>query len=827
MADDIRFYEKELQQYRIILDAENPDEMFRKAGVTPLVAAPEGKRKCIIMLALSFFSGRGEGRTNPIHISRYEYSVEGREEKEYSGRYQLEVIPRYIIKELKDSQIDDIEFIVLETKQVRQPQDNQEIWVDEHQCKTVTENGSERNPSEAEFFISRTLRYIANELKGKVDVKNVKFVEYCLSDIPRTDMSRLMDLVRKESGAENGTGQNADIYIDIHGGPRGTQQLLINLLSILGEEGIIIDPRHILTVDVGEAPIKVAGESFRVNDFVSGIHEFTNYGRMKSLDTFYEKRPSKPEELLAAMRNVSYAIQVCDMATFEPALVKLAEKLTDFKANGDRNDYLYSFMNLLVQGYDPLIKPEGDGYVADTDPREEIRWCKKKGLYQQMLTLCESKIPAFLSTYPENNAVLQYDPGLIEEGEEKHGNYELYNFMFNRTINAVVKEAQPTDGVYRANMEKFPTQYELELNNSEVLTDLIQMHFELKDLRNHSNHGSTNGQGDASSTNESPGTDVQKQTTQHTDFVKDENPEKYLTELVDKYLGRIEDAIKLQTDDSDYPGQQRKIFLNKDTLSEEVQKLRKYITNHDNYVSGHDAELTNERLKRAYRLIGELSAITSVEERLHVLNDRDSSTVREIYNIWYAAKDNILSYEEWLNTKFLTTSNNLWKTFGKSLGSCYNKPSFLYRLADAVDIENAASTSDAEDGVDNEGTSYSADGSLEQEVQALATYLKNNYESISTADAPQLTNQKLQELYKTLCAAEPYCDKSNNEKENAIKNCDISLLAHVSCQGNAGGRTDKEWAKTALKNKNSHPYWINIGNKLQDGLTKGWLMGQL
>lgn len=817
MADNIRFYEKDLKQYRIILDAENPDEKFRKAGMTPLVVSSESKRKCIIMLALSIYTGRKLSSTEIIRIPRYEYSVEGREKKEYSGRYQLEVIPKYIMKELKDTSADEIEFIVLETKEVREPQNEKEIVIEDRICKTVLEDGTERNPSEAEFFISRILRYIEKELTDTVDTANVKFVEYYLSDVPRTDMSRLMDLVRQESEIGEFKGQNADIYIDIHGGPRGTQQLLINLLSILGEEGIFIDPNHILTVDVGEAPIKVAGESFRVNDFVSGIHEFTNYGRMNSLDTFYKNRPSKPEELLDAMRNVSYAIQVCDMATFEPALIKLAEKLTDFKVNGDRNDYLYSFMNLLVQGYDPLIKPAGDGYIADTDPQEEIKWCKKKGLYQQMLTLCESKIPEFLSTHPsKDKAIIRYDSDLMAVGEEKHGDYELYNYIFNRTVNSFAKEEKPTDGVYRANMDGYAAAYEVQLNKSKVLSDLLEKHFKLKGLRNHSNHGSTNGQEEENQISEK------------------EHTEESLQSLATEYLNRIETILKMQQDSKKYPGEHY-IFIGRDELSDEVHQLRTFIKSNDCYIQeqelGNALQLTNIKLRKLYGLVGAICRKNSVAERLQVLDSNDQSTIREIHKVWNNKnKQNQLTYDVWLREKFLTNDMSFWKKVGNALASCYNNPNFLYRLADIAVTTDDVHTTHAieasnigEDVVATDNT----DVSLEQQVRSLAEYLRTNYESICTDEAPRLTNQKLQGLYMTLCAAEPYWDKSVEEKANAVEKCDIALLAYLFHQGRMDGRTDREWAKTALRNKKSSPYWINVGNKLQEGLTKGWLVSQL
>lgn len=671
-TEPIRINVKDLETCRVILDEDRQETVFNHDDQWPLVPVPTGGRKCVILLALSVYPGRFG--TAPINMRKNDYAVAGRTEKEYSGRYQMEVVPKYIMNELKDSSIKDVEFIILETNEVHTPQDHV-VMMDNRCCEADMTDDDHINPTEAEYFIYRTRRYIDMELAGKIDKDHVRFVEYYLSDQPRKDMPNLMDLVRRETGS----GSAADIYIDIHGGPRGTQQLLINLLSILGEEGVEIDPDHIFTVDGNGAPITVAGESFRVNDFVSGIHEFTNYGRMNSLNAFYENRDYKPGELLEAMNAVSYAIQACDMAEFETVLPDLAAALTDFKRTGNKEDYLYTFLDLLVRGYDPLIKSDGDAFYADTDPRKEITWCKTKGLYQQMLTLCEASIPRFLSTYPVDRPIIQYDPDLVTLADEKRKYYELYNYMFNRVINAIAKEDQPTDGWYRALTDGYAARFQMRLGHSDTLMDLLKMHFELKELRNHSNHGSLSG----NHTGDQPDEGGDKQS----DAQKERHglaAEQYLNDLVQNYLDYIEDLIKMQTDQTFHPGEQRSIKVKKDPLADKVSRLSQYLKKADRLQETYANTIDNVKLRNLYRLICTAAGYDEPEQRRAAIQEMDQSTVMEIYRNWLRLDGNTMDYNTWLLEMFLKDSDK--KSFSKkaseSLAGCCKSMRFMYSLVD-------------------------------------------------------------------------------------------------------------------------------------------------
>lgn len=503
--------EQELNRFRTVLNAGSHGDSQNSCGRGPIYTAPDGNRKCVIMLALSVYLGRYTAPT--ISYGNASYAVNGRDVKEYTGAYQLEVVPKYVMKELAAQDINDVEFIILETDEVHTRQDKP-VTLGGQQYVTLTSDGFEANPTEAEAFICRMLEYAGDDLATRN--LNLHFVEYYLSDNPRKDMPNLLDLVRAEAGfasvsAGMQCSQSADIYIDIHGGPRATQQLLINLLSILGEEGITINPDNIFTVDGKDEPISRAGESFRINDFVSGIHEFVHYGRMQSLNRFYvnsrEPISEKGGRLIEVMKDVSSAIQLCDMAWFEDLLPDLADALTEFGGSGEEKRYLGSFLDLIVRGYAPLIAwDETDQrYKPCNDALTEIEWCRDKGLYQQMLTICESSVPKYLV----DHNVIEYDAYVEYIGNKYKSYYELYNYLFNHIINAardnkgVDLESIMCSDKTRVYKAYFSIQIKEE-NVPHTLREMLDLHFSLKDRRNQSNHGSRTGSSHNRNADETP-----------------------------------------------------------------------------------------------------------------------------------------------------------------------------------------------------------------------------------------------------------------------------------------------------------------------------------
>lgn len=539
---------KDLAPYRIILDADNRNEAFRRAGYYPLIMPSEGHKKCVIVLSLSVYGGRSNEKVPVIDLTPRKYAAAG-SDIIYTGGYQLEAVPKYIMNEVMKHDVESVEFIMLETDLVHTTQEK-EVLIEGRPVIEINEEGQEQMPTEASFFIRQMLDYIDETITPKYGKKDIHFIEYYVTEKTSLDLARLILLLRNEFTAgdpEDEIDENEwnDIYIDTHGGPRETQQLLLNLMAVLREEHIHIDGKAIYSVSgVGEnMKVVNAGEGFNISDFVSGIHEFINYGRMQSLNRFYPDLDELPEataNLLRTMQDVSDAVQLCDMAWFENLLPELAQKLTEFKNSEEDKGYLGSFKDLIVSGYWPMIQYDTTSheYRPHNDALTLIQWFRNKGLYQQMLTICESAV----TRYVYDHRIIRYDAFIKFIGKKNKFNYELYNWLFNRIITGCKSEYGGTITVkegpdFERNMiypaTKVINAYFTLDQNAVTLREFLLIHFELKQMRNHSNHGSR--QADGGHGKESPMVDLLAKLDRYIELMQtladwNENPDPSRTE---------------------------------------------------------------------------------------------------------------------------------------------------------------------------------------------------------------------------------------------------------------------------------------------------------
>lgn len=185
-------------------------------------------------------------------------------------------------------------------------------------------------------------------------------------------------------------------------------------------EGILIDQNNIHAVDFidtnsqakkpqkNPAPIANAAEEpteefpttfltsgkdiFSIMNFVSGIHECSNYGQVKSLNLTVDKKNRPAEKkILQFMQTIAEGIQLCDVVKFENGLRDLSDALSKLKkAPRDikNTGYLTLFQELIRDSYGTKLLDNKHRSTID-----EIKWCLEKGFIQQALTLLESKMP--------------------------------------------------------------------------------------------------------------------------------------------------------------------------------------------------------------------------------------------------------------------------------------------------------------------------------------------------------------------------------------------------------------------------------------------------
>lgn len=480
-----------------IENIKNVDEEYKKT---------DKKNKNILLLALSTFT-YGE-----LNTSYFKYEGQDHPE-EYV--YQLEPVPEMLLEKFRDEnngeKLDEI--IVLSTDQGTNPVEK--VWnKDRRKFRLVSESGSKVSPYQ--FFKYRIKTYIDQKIKDSSDDKYP--LDFKLIEIKSTTqdngvqeaISRILDEIRSDKN------KDAQLYIDMHGGPRDQQDLLTSVISLLQFEDSAnskrLKPENVFNVAYNNSKrtstIQRARDTITIQNFVSGIHEVINYARTESLEEFIRMKKDwnlngYESRLINAMKGLAQSIQLMDLSNFqtqENILYDLLQpdQFDNYKDNANEASYIFMFIDSIKQSYRELFE-------NGRSTPNEIRWCMKKGFYQQALTLIESKMPYY---YMDHNFI-KYSQGIYESlpksnpykiciKDTHNGGYNEYykyseifepspdideeealkrekekekyaNWAFNSKVNWMIqRDVDPYDKDLRSNIVKFKSKLDNYENKSDI-----------------------------------------------------------------------------------------------------------------------------------------------------------------------------------------------------------------------------------------------------------------------------------------------------------------------------------------------------------------------
>lgn len=317
----------------------------------------------VLLLALSTFGSF-------LKSTQYSCETAGITDQ-VDGYYQLEPVPKMLAKLLADGKEYLDKIVMLCTKETL------------NIATVKTPEGKVLTISPVEYF-QRSVRSYLNPYSKNEDC----FVTINVSlDSPYDGIQRVIEALRNINTPK--------LYLDTHGGIRGIQRIMEATVSLLKIEHINVEAAY--AVEFGANPRIISEtENMKIFDFVAGVNEFITCGRADTLKEYsnascQEGSNSQEKELISAIQIVSNGIQWCCIPEFERGLSKLQ---TFFKDNNsslntsDQFSYLDIYKKDIERDYQKLVKKHN---VAD-----EINWCRKKGFYQQALTLIESKISTLL-----------------------------------------------------------------------------------------------------------------------------------------------------------------------------------------------------------------------------------------------------------------------------------------------------------------------------------------------------------------------------------------------------------------------------------------------
>lgn len=268
---------------------------------------------------------------------------------------------------------------------------------------------------ETEFGVVTHLEFLKRRIVKEFPHLADKFVELDYSDdaeleINISQIAEIADAVTNY--AKKFPAEKIKIHADMTGGFRHTSMLMLSVIQLLKYRGIEIG--EILYSDPDKKIVYRANEIQKVFTLITGADEFVKFGSVEALQEYFAENPNAATaKLLDAMKKFSETIKICRTADIESDLKNLGAQIKIFRdtKNKDVQSELFAKIIETVEAeYGILIK--GNATRPDI-----IRWCMKKGFWQQAMTLCTEWLPEEII----NRKIFEPTSELIKKDAENEG----------------------------------------------------------------------------------------------------------------------------------------------------------------------------------------------------------------------------------------------------------------------------------------------------------------------------------------------------------------------------------------------------------------------
>lgn len=312
-------------------------------------------KKNIIVLTMSTLGGT---------VQSYRFSYKKDDEKGTKYYSQLEPVSKMILE--REGSLDKI--IILATKATKTKQE----FILESEEKT-----EKRTCSAIDFYKER----MGLKDEEKVEIVDLNEEEFTPAIFNAVEIIRSLYAEKKPE-------DELKLWIDTQGGFRNITLVRNAIISLLKSDNI--EPSGIYSVKFSrDEPLqKIINETetYKIFQFVSGINEFSRYGRAEQLEDYYNSISlSDKPEVIGKMKEITEAIQMCNMIEFEEHLKEL-RNLVENRSDVSEKSLLNIFWKQIENDYGQLLKESCTGL-------DIVEWFYKKKFYQQAITYIESKLP--------------------------------------------------------------------------------------------------------------------------------------------------------------------------------------------------------------------------------------------------------------------------------------------------------------------------------------------------------------------------------------------------------------------------------------------------
>ena len=266
--------------------------------------------------------------------------------------------------------------------------------------------------------------------------------------------AKIADAVMKF--AQENFDDKIKVHADMTGGFRHASMLMLSIIQLLKYRGVQIG--EILYSDPKAGVVYAVTEIQRMFSLITGADEFVKFGSVEALQEYFgENPPQAAKSLLEAMNRFSEAIKICRTSTIEIELANLDRHIQTFREHPDKDLKSSLFAKII----DTVEREYGKLISAKTSRAEIIRWCMKKGFWQQAMTLCTEWLPKELVEREICKPQVEFVRRTCESrGRSAHKTWQQYFVIDykvadkvpeNKTFFAALRQA-----VISADAESFP-----------------------------------------------------------------------------------------------------------------------------------------------------------------------------------------------------------------------------------------------------------------------------------------------------------------------------------------------------------------------------------
>lgn len=213
-------------------------------------------------------------------------------------------------------------------------------------------------------FYKKLINSYAEEINSSYINNPIKYETVGIADFTEDD--EVSKSVIEAASKVSEVGEQVNLFIDFNGGQRYVAFMILAIANLMKIRQVSIDQIMTMNFDNkvdGIVPIQNMESVFASFDLIAGINEYINYGRIKTLRSYFKPSGNKEiNAILAEMEKFTNNLQLCRTGYIMKYRKKLLKSLKDYsdkkreKEDLDTYEQLFTYVvKDILKGYEGLF----------------------------------------------------------------------------------------------------------------------------------------------------------------------------------------------------------------------------------------------------------------------------------------------------------------------------------------------------------------------------------------------------------------------------------------------------------------------------------------